>query len=421
MPRASLKDALRILKHPNFRLFFAGQLVSTTGTYMQAVAQSWLVYRLTGSAALLGLIVFSGQISVFVLAPLSGTLADRVSRRRVLLVTESASMALSFLLAALTLMGEVRVWQVFAIAAALGVANAFNFPARQAFVADIVEKEELIRAIPLNSAMINTARILGPSLAGLLVAAIGEGWCFLINGVSYVAVIAGLLLMKISTPKRDRRGASVIKNISEGFQFVARSGPDLALLALLGLVSFWGMRFEVLMPIFVDKILHAGPRGLGLLMGATGVGAVLGSLILAAQDRMRELGGWVAFSSAGFGASLILFAISRSFWLSVVLIAASGMAMVAQLDSSSTLIQEMVPDALRGRVTAIWTMMLTGMGPFGALIVGMLANHFGAPRTMAAGGAACLMGATVFGFYLPIFTRKAVASMETADAAERSG
>jgi MFS family permease len=396
-----LPQALRALRHRNFQLFFGGQLISLTGTWMQSVAQSWLVYRLTGSVMLLGFVGFAGQIPVFLLAPLGGASADRRDRRRTLVATQAAAMALAFVLAALTLAGRVQVWQVFVIAALLGLVNAFDIPARQAFVVDMVGKDDLINAIALNSSMVNGARIVGPAIAGILVASVGEGWCFFINAASYVAVITGLLMMRVAGRSRVPLAGSALANIVEGFSFVARTAPVRALLLLLGLISLMGMPYAVLMPIFADQILHGGARGLGLLMGASGAGALVGAMSLALRGGVRGLGRWVAISSAGFGVSLILFSHSRSFWLSAALLVPVGLSMMIQMASSNTLIQAMVPDELRGRVMAVYSMMFMGMAPIGALLAGLLANRMGAPNTVALGGVVCVAGATVFGLRLP--------------------
>jgi MFS family permease len=370
------------------------------------------VYRLTGSAALLGLVAFSGQISIFVLAPISGVVADSKSRKHVLFATQIAPMLFSFLLAALTLTGRVQVWHVFTIAALMGVVNAFDFPVRQAFVAELVPRENLISAVTLNSSMINSARTIGPGIGGLLVAAVGEGWCFLGNALSFVAVIIGLLMMK-STPQRFRAG------VAEAFNFVRHTGPVGALMVLLGLISFTGLRYEILMPVYVKEMLHGGPTEFGLLMGASGVGAVLGSLILAMFSNVRTLGDWAALAAAGFGGSLVLLSFSHSFALSVLVMLLIGFTMVTGLDASNTLVQRIVPDELRGRVMAIWTMMLSGLAPFGSLVVGLLAQQFTARRTFAAGGMACIMGAMGFGFSLPILQREArklILKRESVDA-----
>ena len=356
---------LRALRHRNYRLFFGGQLISLTGTWMQSVALSWLVYRLTDSAALLGLVGFAGQIPVFLLAPIGGAAADARGRRPILVGTQVVSMLLALVLASLTLAARVDVWHLFAIATCLGIVNAFDIPARQAFVADMVGRADLVNAIALNSSMFNGARIVGPAVAGALVASIGEGWCFFLNALSYLAVIAGLLLMRIDGPPPAREG-SAVAHIVQGFRYVAHTAPIRALMLLLGLVSLTGMPYAVLMPIFADRILHGGSRALGLLMGSAGVGALAAAGLLATREGVTGLGRWVALGAAGFGTSLLLFAASRSLWLSAALLVPTGFCMMLQMASSNTLIQAMVPDALRGRVMAIYSMMFMGMAPFGA-------------------------------------------------------
>ncbi|MDX6382528.1 MAG: hypothetical protein QOK48_101 [Blastocatellia bacterium] len=411
-------SALEALKYRDFRLFLGGQLISLIGNYVQTIAQAWLVYRLTGSAALLGLVAFSGQISIFVLAPVSGVVADSKSRKHILFATQFAPMLFSFLLAALTLTGRVQVWHVFTVAALMGVVNAFDFPVRQAFVAELVPREHLISAVTLNSSMINSARTIGPGVGGLLVAAVGEGWCFLGNALSFVAVIICLLMMK-PTVARKRPPQRFRTGVAEAFNFVRHTGPVGALMVLLGLISFTGLRYEILMPVYVKEMLHGGPTEFGLLMGASGIGAVLGSLILAMFSNVRTLGDWAALAAAGFGGSLVLLSFSHSFALSVLVMLLMGFTMVTGLDASNTLVQRIVPDELRGRVMAIWTMMLSGLAPFGSLVVGVLAQQFTARRTFAAGGMACIMGAMGFGFSLPILQREArklIFKRESVDA-----
>ena len=396
-----LAVTLRALKHRNFQLFFSGQLISLIGTWMQGIAESWLVYRLTGSSLLLGFAGFASQIPVFLLAQFGGIVADRYDRRRVIIGTQTASMILPLILAFLTLSGRVQVWHVFVLASLLGVVNAFDIPARQAFLVDMVGKEDLMNAIALNSSMFNGARVVGPAVAGILVAKIGEGWCFLTNGLSYIAVITGLLMMRIDCPRRPRRAGSARADIAEGIQFARRTGPIRALLLLLGLVSLVAMPYTVLMPVFADRILRGGARGLGILMGATGVGALLGALTLASRSGVKGLGRWVAFSCGGFGVSLILFSLSRNFWLSTAFLLPVGFCMMLQMSASNTLIQVMVPDHLRGRVMALYSMMFMGMAPFGALFAGAIADRLGAPITVAIGAVACVAGALLFGSQLP--------------------
>ena len=385
---------------------------------MQQVAQSWLVYRLTHSSELLGLVSFFGQIPVLLLAPIGGAVADRINRHRIVVWTQTSAMILAFLLAALTLTGLVRVWHVFVLGALVGVVNAFDIPARQSFMVDMVGREDLMNAIALNSSMVNGARVVGPAVAGAVVAAVGEGWCFLLNGVSFMAVIGGLLLMRLAPPKRPARAAgSAVADIMEGFRYVARTAPVRALLLLLGIVSFTAMPYSVLMPVFADRILHGGAAGLGLLMGAAGVGALIGALSLAARNTVRGLGTWVATATLAFGIALVLFSLSRTFWLSVALLVPVGATMMVEMAASNTLIQVMVPDALRGRVMAVYSMMLMGVAPFGALYAGSLAERIGAPDTVASGGGVCLVAAVVFGLRLPMLrgeARQLIVAQESA-------
>ena len=391
---------LRALRHRNFQLFFSGQLISLIGTWMQSVAQAWLVYRLSGSALLLGAVGFSSQIPVFLFAPIGGITADRVNRQRLVIATQTTAMILAGILAWLTLSGRVHVWHIFVLAAMLGVVNAFDIPGRQAFLVDMVGKEDLMNAIALNSSMFNGARVIGPAVAGILVARIGEGWCFAANAISYVAVIVGLSLMNVHCARRVSPH-SPIEDIVEGFRWVNQTRIIRALLLLIGLISLVGMPYTVLMPVFADKILHGGARGLGILMGATGVGALFGALTLAAKTGVKGLGRWVAISCASFGISLVLFSFSKWFWISVALLLPAGYSMMLQMACSNTLIQTMVPDQLRGRVMASYSMMFMGMAPFGALFGGALAHRMGAPLTVAVGGVACVLGGIWFWRALP--------------------
>lgn len=401
------RATVRALRHRNFRLFFAGQLISLIGTWMQTVAQSWLVYRLTGSSALLGSVNFAGQIPVFLFSPLGGLVADRYSRHRIVIATQAVSMLLALVLAGLTLGHRIEIWEIFLLSALLGVVNAFDIPARQSFIVEMTSREDLINAIALNSSMFNGARIVGPAVAGITVAAVGEGWCFFANGVSYIAVIVGLLMMRVAPVERRAATVSAARHILDGFQFVARTAPIRALLLLVGLVSMAGMPFSVLMPIFADRILHAGARGLGILMGVSGAGALSGALILASRQHVRGLGRWVAIATGAFSVMLILFAYSRWFSLSAALLIPIGFSVMIQMGSTNTLIQSMVPDRLRGRVLAAYTMMLMGMAPIGALLAGVLAGRIGAAATVAGGGVACGLGAVAFALYLPSIRQEA--------------
>ncbi|MFZ3333040.1 MAG: MFS transporter [Candidatus Acidiferrales bacterium] len=399
--RSRFRDLVRSLRHRNFQLFFSGQMISLIGTWMQNIAQAWLVYRLTGSSLLLGMVGFAGQIPIFLFAPLGGLAADRWNRHRVVIGTQTASMILAFMLAALTLLHIVRVWEIMVLAALLGVVNAFDVPARQSLLIEMVVREDLMNAIALNSSMFNGARIIGPAIAGILVARIGEGWCFFANAVSYIAVIVGLLMMKFESLRTASKDTSPYEHIVEGFRFVRRTKPILALVLLIGVVSLVAVPYSVLMPIFADQVLHRGAHGLGILMGSSGVGALLGALTLAIRRGVHGLGRVVGAAAAAFGVSLVLFAVSNSFWLSVALLIPVGYAVMLQMSSSNTLIQAMVPDELRGRAMAMYTMMFMGMAPLGSLFAGALAEKIGAPWTVAIGGVAAFVAALVFMRYLP--------------------
>jgi MFS family permease len=409
------QGAVRALRHRNFQLFFSGQLISLIGTWMQTVAQSWLVYRLTGSGLQLGAVAFASQIPVFLVAPIGGITADRFNRKRVVIGTQVASMSLAFILAALTIAHRITVPEVFVLAVLLGVVNSFDIPARQSFLVDMVGREDLMNAIALNSSMFNGARVLGPAVASILLAKLGEGWCFFVNGVSYIAVIIGLLMMNVHTPARVSSETPALEHLLEGFRFVSRTAPIRTLLILLGIVSMVGMPYVVLMPIFADRILHGGGQELasligskdlgavrlGILMGSTGVGALLGALTLATRTGTKGLGRWVTVCCASFGVSLMLFAFSRSFWLSVALLIPVGYFVMLQMASSNTLIQVMVPDHLRGRAMAMYSMMFMGMAPLGSLFGGALSDRVGAPWTVALGGLMAVAGAWWFGIQLP--------------------
>ena len=391
----------RALRHRNYRLFFAGQLVSLVGTWTQSVAQTWLVYRLTGSPLWLGVVTFCQQAPVFFFATLGGSLADRRPRREVLVVTQTAAMALAFTLAALTLSGAIRIPHIMVLAALLGVVNAVDIPTRQSFVVEMVGRDNLMNAVALNSSMVNGARILGPAIAGFAIDAFGEGWCFLANGVSFVAVIAGLLAMRdLPPPLTGPHGESALRRVLSGFRFAATEPRVRALLMLFGLTALAGMPYSTLMPIFASKVFHGGARTLGFLMGATGVGALLGALTLASR---RSLGGifrWIGAACGVFGAALVLFALSRALWLSLAILVPLGAAMMIEMSATNTLVQTITPDALRGRIMAIWAMIFMGFAPFGSLIAGSLATAIGPSATLILGGAVCLSGASVFAWWL---------------------
>jgi MFS family permease len=391
-----LRGTIRALSHRNYRIYFIALLVSFIGTWMQSVAQSWLIYRLTGSAWLLGFVAFAGQAPVFLLAPVGGVLADRHSRYRIILLTQALAMAQALALAALTLSGQVTVGAVLALALMLGIVNAIDLPARQAFLSELVSKQDLMNAIALNSSMINGARIAGPALAGIIIAWLGEGLCFLLNGLSFIAVIAGLLAMRLDRKRSARADGSAISALKEGFDFVRGTRTVRALLLLVAFVSIFGLSYIVLMPIFADAVLDGGPRALGLLLGAAGVGALGGALTLAARREVRGLGRVVSASVAVLGVMLVLFSLSRNLVLSTLLLVPVGFTLMLQMAASNTLLQSMVDDRLRGRVMSFYSMSLIGMAPFGSLLAGALADRVGAPLTVGAGGAVCIATALLF-------------------------
>ena len=399
--RSRFNDTIRSLRHRNFQLFFSGQLISLIGTWMQNVAQSWLVYRLTGSSLLLGTVSFASQIPVFPMAPLAGMVADRWNRRTIVIITQTASMILAFILAVLTLTNRITVWEIVVLAALLGAVNAFDIPARQSFLVEMVGRDDLMNAIALNSSIFNSARIIGPAIAGILVASIGEGWCFFANAVSYIAVIAGLFMMKIPARQAERAIKSAFDHIAEGFRFVRRTAPIRALLMILGLVSLVGMPYTVLMPVFAKNVLHGDATTLGVLGSAAGIGALIGALTLASRTRVHGLGKWVWMACASFGTFLILFSFSHVYLFSVLLLVPVGFSLMTQMGSTNTLVQSMVPDRLRGRTMAVYSMMFMGMSPLGSILAGAAADKIGAPMTVALGGACAICGAVAFARHLP--------------------
>jgi MFS family permease len=389
--------AVRALRHRNYRLFFGGQSVSLIGTWMTRIATSWLVYRLTGSALLLGVVGFAGQIPTFLLAPFAGVWVDRLERHRVLVVTQILAMLQSFALAALALSHRITVWDIVWLSSFQGLINAFDMPARQAFVVEMVEKrEDLGNAIALNSSMVNMARLIGPSLAGVVIALFGEGYCFLIDGFSYLAVIASLLLMHLRRQEQRPVRTNMLAELKEGWVYVSGSAPIRALLLLLALVSLVGMPYTVLMPIFAGSVLHGGPHTLGFLMAASGVGALTGALRLASRKTVLGLGRVAALSAGLFGAGLIAFSQSRWLWLSLALLFVTGMGMMQQMAASNTILQTIAAEEKRGRVMSYYTMAFVGMAPFGSLLAGSEAARIGAPRTLLVSGICCVAGAAWF-------------------------
>jgi MFS family permease len=395
-------NALRALQHPNFRLFFSGQSLSLIGTWMTRLATSWLVYRLTGSSLLLGVISFAGQIPTFFLAPVAGVWVDRWDRRRVLLVTQLLAALQSLMLAGLTLSGHITVPAIVWLSVFQGLINAFDMPARQSFLVQMVEgRADLSNAIALNSTMVNGARLLGPALGGILIGAVGEGYCFLIDGLSYFAVIASLLAMKIEGRAVGKSATSMLVQLKEGWTYVSGFAPIRTVLFSFAIVSFMGVPYTVLMPVFATRILHGGPHTLGFLMGAAGVGSIGAALSLAARKSVRGLYRVIPAVAAIFGGGLIAFSFSRNYWLSLALMVVTGFGMMLFAAGSNTVIQTIVEDDKRGRVMSYYTMAYMGASPFGSLLAGSLAPVIGAPGTVLLCGVGCVAGAVWFWFQLP--------------------
>jgi MFS family permease len=397
-----LKTVLNSLRYRNYRLFFAGQSISLVGTWMQMVAISWLVYHLTNSALLLGLVGFFSQIPSFFLTPFTGVFVDRWNRHRILVITQTLSMIQAFVLAFLTLTRTINILSIILLSLSLGLINAFDMPARQAFIIEMVEKkEDLPNAIALNSSLVNVARFIGPAVAGLLVAAVGEGFCFLINGISYVAVIIALLAMKVSKITKRVSINNIPKEIKEGFKYSFGFAPIRSILLLLGLVSLIGMPYLVLMPIFAKDILHGGANTLGFLMAAAGIGALVGGIYLASRKSVLGLGKILTFATGIFGLGLIIFAFSKNLYFSLSMMLVSGFGMLLQIAASNTLLQTITEDDKRGRVMSFFTMAFMGMSPFGNLIAGAMADKIGAPDTVIISGGICIIGAIIFLTRLP--------------------
>jgi MFS family permease len=397
---------LRALHSRNYRLFFEGQLVSLIGTWMTRVATAWLVYRLTHSAFLLGLTSFAGQVPIFFLTPFSGVWVDRWNRHRTLVVTQVLSMLESFALAVLALRGVITIWEIIGLMLFQGVVNAFDMPARQAFVVQMIERrEDLGNAIALNSSMVNGARLIGPAVAGMLIAAVGEGYCFLIDGFSYMAVIASLLAMRVTPPAARGERRPMTSELTEGWRYVRESAPIRSVLLLLALVSLVGMPYTALMPIFAGTVLHGNAHTLGFLMAAAGLGALCGAVTLAMRRSVLGLGGIIVWSAAAFGAGLVGLGLSRSLWISLAVVAVAGFGMMRSLASSNTILQTIVEEDKRGRVMAYYAMAFQGIAPFGSLIAGAVAARVGAPWTMLGGGVLCISGAIWFTCRLPMIRR----------------
>jgi MFS family permease len=392
----------RALSNRNYRLFFLGQGVSLIGTWITRIATSWLIYRLTDSEFLLGLVGFAGQIPTLVLAPLAGVYIDRWDRHRVLVVTQVLSLLQSAALAVLTLTNRITVTDVLVLQALQGVINAFDTPARQSFVVEMVEdRAHLANAIALNSSLVNGSRMVGPAVGGLIIAAVGEGWCFALDAFSYIAVVGSLLAMNVRRIARPAEATPVRKALMAGFRYVADFAPVRSGLLLVALVSTLGIPYQVLMPVMASEVLGGGANTLGVLMTATGLGAVVGTMALASRQTVIGLGRWIGVAAIVFGVGLIGFSLSRNFWLSLVLLPFTGGGFIVALAATNTVVQSVVPEALRGRVMAFYTMAFLGTAPIGSLVAGIVAERIGAPMTIAIGGVACLAGGIWFYSSLP--------------------
>ena len=394
---------LRALRYRNYRLYFGGQLVSLIGSWMTDIATSWLVYRLTGSALLLGVVGFAGKFPAFLLAPVAGIFVDRWNKHRLILVTQSLQMLQSLSLAYLTFTGRINVPWLVALNVFEGFVNAFDMPARQAFLIEMVEKkEDLGNAIALNSSMVNAARLLGPSIGGILIAAAGEGWCFLIDGVSFLAVLGALAAMRVAAraPKPAHKEGA-LGELREGWRYVSGSRPIRSIILLLALVGLVGVPYTVLIPVFAGRILGGGPHTLGWLMTAAGGGALCGAVILASRKTVLGLGRWIPYAALLFGAALVGFSFSRTLWLSLPLVLLAGAGFMIQLASSNTIVQTITDDDKRGRVMSFFMMAFLGSAPFGSLFAGGLADRIGAPQTLRIGGVFCVLGGLWFLRELP--------------------
>ncbi|MEO6816433.1 MAG: MFS transporter [Edaphobacter sp.] len=400
-PKASITSryahAWRALRHRNFRLFFTGQSISLIGTWMTRIATAWLVYRLTGSALLLGVVGFAGQIPTFLLAPFAGVLVDRINRRNLLVWTQVLAGVQSLAMAALTLAKVITIHEIIALSAFQGLINAFDMPGRQAFLVQMVEeKQDLGNAIALNSSMVNMARLIGPALAGIIIAAVGEGYCFAIDGLSYIAVVISLLMMTVQIAPARRATTSMFDQLREGWSYVTGFHPIRTILSLFALLSLMGMPFVILMPIFASQVLHGGPHTLGFLMGASGIGALISAVSLALRKNVRGLTTMIQISAAVFGAGLVLFGLSSNLLLSLLLMMVVGFGMMQGMAASNTVVQTLVPEDKRGRVMSFYTMAFVGMAPFGSLLAGFLAHRFGAPHAIMITGSFCLAGSIWF-------------------------
>lgn len=397
-----VKAIIRALRHRNFRLFFIGQSISLIGTWMQRIALGWLVYRVTHSTFLLGLVGFSGQIPSLILAPFGGVIADRWNRHRFLVITQSMAMLQAFILTFLVFTNLIKIWEIVVLSLFLGAINAFDMPVRQSFLIEMIDdRKDLGNAIALNSSMVNGARLLGPSIAGLILTAAGEGICFLVNGISYIAVIVSLLLMTIVAKPPKPRNSKIWHELKDGFRYAFGFAPLRAILLMLGLISLMGMPYTVLMPVFARDILKGGPETLGFLMGAAGVGALTGAVYLASRKSILGLGKMIPIASSLFGLGLMMFSFSHVFAFSLAMMLITGFGQMVQMATSNTLLQTLSDDDKRGRIMSMYALAFMGMTPIGSLMAGSLASKIGVQWTVFIAGASCIVGAIFFARRLP--------------------
>lgn len=393
----------RALRHRNYRLFFGGQAVSLIGTWITRIATSWLVYRLTGSELLLGVVGFCGQIPLLILAPFAGVLVDRWDRHRILVITQILSALQSAALAVLALMNVITVTEIIVLQIVQGVINSFDTPARQAFVVEMVEdREDLPNAIALNSSMINASRIIGPSVGGVLIATLGEGWCFGADAISYIAVIVSLLMMRRAPARKAEVDTHLLEELRTGWKYVAGFAPVRALLLIVALVGLVGTPYATLMPVIASKVLHGGPHTLGILMTASGIGALAGTIYLASRHTVLGLGKVIVAGTAGLSLGLMAFSFSRTLWLSCLLMPIVGAGMMVQAASANTILQTVVDEKLRGRVMAFYSVAIMGIQPIGALLAGVIAERIGSEMTIFYGAIACLAGCALFAVRRPM-------------------
>jgi MFS family permease len=398
----NMRHILRALQHRNYRLFFMGQGVSLIGTWMQRVAVGWLVYRLTDSPFLLGLVSFAGQIPTFLLAPVAGVLADRMDRMKILIIAQVLSMIQAFILAFLVLAKIINIYEIIGLSIFLGLVNAFEITMRQSLVVDMIDKkEDLSNAIALNSSIFNGARLIGPTVAGILIATVGEGICFLINGLSFGAVIFSLTAMKLKLKPRKKPSTNVLVGLKEGFAYSLGFAPIRSILLIVALINFVGMPFITLLPIFARDVLGGGPNTLGFLMGAFGMGALISAFFLASRKSVIGLEKWISIATAILGCGLMLFSFSKSFWISLIVSIPAGFGMMFTMVSSNTILQTISEDDMRGRLMSQYAMAFMGMAPLGSLMAGSMASSIGAPNTMIISGAFCILGALLFARKLP--------------------